>query len=209
MRIFSKLFTKDKPTNAYDAAACGDYENTKFLYENKQLEYCTRNYLGFAAILGGNVKILEYFLSNGVIMKYNREDDIMDQALQEIVKTNNILMVQYLFEEVPHFEIVNRIFEISWESGNAYMVESLIQLTKSFTYQENDDLLYVVKRGYVDLIRLWFQNRVGLERMTNEVFEDLLEKCRVNAILGHHKECENYILHLIRNYEVGIDIRKK
>lgn len=237
-QIFNLFISRDYE-NFYEAAGQGDlaatkyllendYETTKYLLENKYaLDINLKNRMYSAALYGGNIEVFKYVdswigfnLDGGALLKFNLDDEIMNNAILQIVRTENTKMIEYLFHNYLidsiktddlFFKKVAEVAICECKPKNLKVIDSFnpsIVFDDVTNFKEDKTLFHAIKNDSIDMINYWMNNNYTLyTKMSDSEYEKLLENGLIYATQYHKKEAKNAIKHYINLYKNDMGYR--
>jgi RNAse (barnase) inhibitor barstar len=224
-QIFKRFISRDYD-NAYEAAGRGDLAATKYLLENDyELDINLRNNMYSAALYGGNIKVFEYvnYLFNcednpSFPLKYNLDDEIMNNAILQLVRTENTKMIEYLYHHdylMFSTETVDLFFKKVAEVAiceckpkvlTYWWMNIVVVDVTNFT--EDKTLFHAIKNDSIDMIDYWMNNNPALwMKMSDSEYEKLLENSLIYAKQYHKKRATNAIKYYINLYKNDMGCR--
>ena len=226
-QIFNLFISRDYE-NAYEAAGQGDLAATKYLLENDyELDINLKNSMYSAALYGGNIEVFKYVddwislnLDDGAILNYNLDDEIMNNAIIQLVRTENTKMIEYLFHnylidsiktEDLFFKKVAEVAICECKPKILTVIDSFnasIVFDDSLNFKEDKTLFHAIKNDSIDMINYWMNNNFTLyTKMSDSEYEKLLQKSLIYATQYHKKQAKNAIKHYINLYKNDMGYR--
>lgn len=214
--------------NAYEAAGQGDLAATKYLLENDyELDINLKNSMYSAALYGGNIEVFKYVddwigfnLDGGAILNYNLDDEIMNNAILQLVRTENTKMIEYLFHNylIDSIETEDLFFKKVAKVAICECKPKILKVIDSFNgsivvndvtnFTEDKTLFQAIKNDSIDMINYWMNNNFKLfTKMSDSEYEKLLENSLIYATQYHKKQAKNAIKHYINLYKNDMGYR--
>lgn len=223
------MFISRDYDNAYEAAGQGDLAATKYLLENDyELDINLKNSMYSAALYGGNIEVFEYVdslyiyslnLDDGYPLKYNLDDEIMNNAILQLVRTENTKMIEYLFDKYLMYSTKTEdiFFKKVAEVAICECKPKILTVIDSFNltivvddvtnFKEDKTLFHAIKNDSIDMINYWMNNNYTLLKMSDSEYEKLLENSLIYATQYHKKQAKNAIKHYINLYKNDMGYR--
>ena len=232
-QIFNLFISRDYD-NAYEAAGQGDLAATKYLLENDysysrrwEIDINLKNKMYSAAVYGGNIEVFKYVdywigfnLDGGAILNYNLDDEIMNNAILQLVRTENTKMIEYLFHnylidsiktEDLFFKKVAEVAICECKPKILTVIDSLnasIVVDDVTNFKEDKTLFHAIKNDSTDIINYWMNNNFTLYmKMSDSEYEKLLENGLIYATQYHKQQAKNAIKHYINLYKNDMGYR--
>jgi hypothetical protein len=227
LQIFNLFISRDYD-NAYEAAGQGDLAATKYLLENDyELDINLKNSMYSAALYGGNIEVFKYVddwigfnLDGGALLNYNLDDEIMNNAILQLVRTENTKMIEYLFHNylIDSIKTKNLFFKKVAEVAICECKPKILTVIDSFNasivfdditnFTEDKTLFHAIKNDSIDMINYWMNNNYTLfTKMSDSEYEKLLENGLIYATQYHKKQAKNAIKHYINLYKNDMGYR--
>lgn len=199
-------------SNAYHAAGDGNYIATKNILENDGLDTYFHRHMYAASIHGGNPDVLEYIIRWGSIygyrMVFDPKDPIMHLAMQNVIRTSNVILVAHLhqkryFANNDHEMFMEKLCKIAVDNCNVNMIDYLQSMNYDVHYKTESVLMCAIQRNNVEMINYWFNNNSGLWTVSDKNYEELLDRSYQFAQLVHNVAAILTISDHIRNHFNG------
>jgi len=207
MYVISYWFGK-VPQNAYEAAGLGDYRMTKKLepkLKGHELEQEYKQFILFAAIHGGSVKVFDFLYKKGYSLHFKKDNYVCLQAVENLVISNNTKLLKYLLDQCIvglNSSMVRYVTEFAWKYGNVDIFELLIEHYTRFALdicQCENELHSSIVYGNLELTEIWLANHNKLIHMNDIQYMRLLESCLTTATLSHHQDMIDAIRQLFQD----------
>lgn len=226
-QIFNLFISRDYE-NAYEAAGQGDLAATKYLLQNDyELDINLKNNMYSAALYGGNIEVFEYVYywiglnsDGGPLLKYNLDDEIMNNAILQLVRTENTKMIEYLFHKYLIDSMKNedlffkKVAEVAICECKPKILTVIDNLNASIVFDditnftEDKTLFHAIKNDSIGMINYWMNNNYTLfTKMSDSEYEKLLENSLIYATQHHKKQAKNAIEHYILLYKNDMGYR--
>ena len=220
--------------NAYEAAGQGDLNATKSLLNGQhELDTHLKDNLYSAALYGGNTKVYEYVdywirynirNSDGIPNKgfeCNEDDYIMNNAILQLVKTENTEMISYVRDRyicsVDGRNIAERfmkkVCEYAVQESKVKILELIDRFDMSFIrndphFNENEVLFQAIRNDDIEMMTYWMNNNIRLFKdLSDFEYDSFLDNSLTYAITIHKKQAIYCLEHYIKLHNKGIGAR--
>ena len=212
--------------NAYEAAGKGDFNATKYLLENNKLDTYWKDNLYSAALHGGNIEVFKYvdkwLDSSGPFTKMKYTDDyLMNNAILQLVKTENTEMIWHVFHKVMFYtfemrmSFMQKVCEYAVQLSKVSIIEFIDTLdmrvvSNDTNLWEDKTLFQAVRNDDIKMINYWMNKNSRLFlKMSDAEYAQLLHDCTTLSIGFHKKEAQYAIEHFINLHKNGMGYREE